>query len=93
MLRPAMEQKLGSRSQILGLYAVSVVGGYCDARGLGGRGCGGALGGSLVLSVGVSSLLLIGVPLGDVWLDVLRRACQDGRGPQSAGRSGSSVVG
>ena len=43
---------------------MSVVGGYCNARGLGGGGCGGALGGSLVLSVGVSSLLLLGVLLG-----------------------------
>ena len=71
MLWPTMEQKLGSRSQILGLYAVSVVGRYCDARGLGGGGCGGALGGSSVSSVGVSSLLLLGVLLGGGWLDVL----------------------
>ena len=31
-----MEQKLGSRSQFLGSYAVSAVGGYCGVRGLGG---------------------------------------------------------
>ena len=93
MLRPTIEQKLGSRSQMFGLYAVFVVGGYCDARGLGGGGCGGALCGSLVLSVSSSLLLLLGLLLGGGWLDVLRRACQDGRGPQSAGRSRSGVVG
>ena len=88
-----MKQKLGSRSQILGLYAVSVVEGYCNAWGLGGGGCGGALGGSLVLSLGVSLLLFLGLLLGGVWLDVLWRACQDGKGPQSAGCSRSVVDG
>ena len=47
MLWPIMEHKLGSCRQVLGSYEVSVVGGYCDVRGLGGRGCGGTLGGSL----------------------------------------------
>ena len=93
MLWPTMEQKLGLRSQILGFYVVSVVGGYWDVWGLGGEGCGGALGGSLVLSVGASLLVLLGLLSGGGWLDVLRRAFQDGRGPQSASRSKSGVVG
>ena len=42
---------MGSWSKVLGLYEVSAGGGYCDACGLGGGGCGGTLGGSLSLSV------------------------------------------
>ena len=71
----------------------AVGGGYCGVQGLGKGGCGGALGGSSVLSVVVSSLLLFGVSLGGGWPDVLRCTCQDGRGPQSADCSGSGVTG
>ena len=46
MLRPTMEQKLGSCSQVVGLYEASAVWGSCDVRGLGGGGGGGTLGGS-----------------------------------------------
>ena len=93
MLRPTMEQKLGSCSQVLGSYEASAVGGYCDVRGLGGGGGGGTLGGSWSLSMGISSLLLPGTLLVGELPVVLRRACQDGREPQFVGRSGSGVAG
>jgi len=93
MLCPTMEQKLVSCSQVIGLYEVSVVGGYCNVRGLVGEGCGGTLGGSSSLSMGVSLLLLSGISLVSGWPVVLRGTCQDRRGPQSVGRFGSGVAG
>ena len=92
MLWPTMEQKLGSCSQVLGSYEAFAVGGYCGVRGLGGGGGGGTLGGSSSLSVGISSLLLPVTLLVGEFPVVLRWACQDGRGPQSVGRSGSGVA-
>ena len=86
MFWPTMEQKLGSCSQVLGSYEASVVGGYCDVQGLGGGDGGGTLGGSSSLSssMGIASLLLPGASWGGELPVVLRRACQDRRGPQSA---------
>ena len=63
---------MGLWSQVFGLYEVSAVGGlYCNACGLGGRVCGGTLGGSLSLSMSVSLLLLPGMLLVGGWPVVL----------------------
>jgi len=59
----------------------------CDAWGRGG-----VLGCSSSSSAVVSSLLSEVSPFGGGPL-VARRACQDGKGPQSAGRSGTGVAG
>jgi hypothetical protein len=61
-------------------------------RGCGGGDRGGALGLSSLLSSNVS-LSLSGESLVGGCPDVARRACQDGRGPQSSGWSGSGVEG
>ena len=61
-----------------------------DCCGAGGRS--GVLGCSSSLSLVVSSLLSEVSPFG-VDLLVARRACQDGKGPQSAGHSGIGVSG
>ncbi len=61
-----------------------------DCCGAGGRS--GVLGCSSSLSLVVSSSLLEVSPFG-VDLLVVRRACQDGKGPQSAGRSGIGASG
>jgi hypothetical protein len=61
--------------------------GCCDAWGRGG-----VLGCSFLSSAVVSSLLPEVSPFGGGPL-VARHACQDGRGPQSAGCSGTGVAG
>ena len=101
ILRPTMEQKAGSLSHCFGLYAVSLVafsaeGGWCGRdggwRGHGGGDCGGTCVSSSVLSSNVLTLLSWGSLVG--WCPAAaRRACQDGRGPQSSGQSGSGVGG
>jgi hypothetical protein len=58
----------------------------------GGGGCGDTFCCPLCLSVVVSSSLL-GISSVGEWPAIARRACQDGRGPQSAGWSGSGVEG
>ena len=93
ILHPTMEQKAGSLSHCFGSYAVSLVsfsaeGGWCGGdggrRGRGGGDCGGTCVSSSVLSSNVSTLLLWGSLVG--WRPAaVRRACQDGRGPQSSG--------
>ncbi len=59
---------------------------------LGGGGCGGILGCSSSSSVVVLSLLSEVSPVGEGPL-AAQQVCQDGRGPQSAGWSGTGVAG
>ncbi len=101
ILHPTMEQKTGSLSHRFGSYAVSLVavsaeGGWCGGgggrRGRGGGDCGGTCVSSSVLSLNVLPSLLWGSLVGQRPA-AARRACQDVRGPQSSGRSGSDVEG
>jgi hypothetical protein len=87
MLRPTMEQRVGSLSHRFGSYWVPVVLDCCCAWGRSGvLGCSSSS--SSVVSLSLSELSPFGVdPL------VARRACQDGKGPQSAGCSSVGVLG
>jgi len=101
ILHPTMEQKAGSLSHRFGSYAVSSVavsaeGGWHGEgggrRGHGGGDCGGTCVSSSVSSSNVSSSLSWGSLVGRRPA-AARRACQDVRGPQSLGGSGSGVDG
>ena len=101
ILHPTMEQKAGSLSHCFGSYAVSLVsfsaeGGWCGGdggrRGHGGGDCGGTCESSSVSFSDVSSSLSWESLVGRCPA-AAQRACQDGRGHQSSGRSGSGVEG